>query len=237
MEESNIQYISREDFLKLDNEIDNEVDYKELFNSDGIQMFVKVSGEGSNHPSGIARYKYFGTINFDIDTVFAVYRDDSMRHVWDKREIGRRILKRFPVKQGEPKNSIIWTAKRGQFLVANRDFVSIQSTMREIGPSGETVAYRTLSRAQDNFYEPVEKCVRANLIILGIKLWTDSLTGKTKYVCVTQIDPSGWISSSIVNWVVKFVPSEFEKGIIEGCKYRIENNMDNEIWMNESTLW
>mmetsp|Transcript_9719 Transcript_9719/g.36134 ORF Transcript_9719/g.36134 Transcript_9719/m.36134 type:complete len:283 (+) Transcript_9719:271-1119(+) len=233
LEQQELPLISNDNFKQLNDEIDNESDYELQYDQDDIRMFMKVRGEGSDHESGIARYKYFGNIDFDIDLVFATLRDDEHRSVWDTRDMGREIIKVFePQEDDEPHNSVCWSTKMGQYMVSSRDFVSLQACKHHTDQeTGETISFEMFTRFVDGFKEPHPDFVRAKIIYLGLKLWRDENDPKkTHYVCITQVDPAGWITSSLVNWAVKYVPLEFEKNVEKGCAHRLENNLSNDEW-------
>jgi hypothetical protein len=128
-------------------------------------------------------------------------------------------------RQGNLKLNLYNTTKAGTFLVANREFTTLNAERFENGicymvarsiPSDVDVFDTFPSQLGD-----VGNTVRSHILYLGQAIVPIS-ENVCQYWCITQVDPAGWIPATLYNWVTRFLPREFQTTMKKGCFQRLE---------------
>jgi hypothetical protein len=239
---SNVKLFTESDFDRLKQEIANTDDYTLVYSENGNTLWQKVKGEGSGKvtaddiihdevaaKSSYLRYKYCCDFDCDMDLFIDTIRDYTSRHEWDDRDIGREIVHIFhdPNNSSAPYQIVEHMVKRGQFVVANREFISLSAeawdgdVMYSLGRAIDLPDVKTLDKS----------AVMSYILYLGqcIEKLGD---GKIRYWCVSQTDAAGWIPGWVVNWACKKLPEEFQKGMNIATQLRLKKHPDGKSYTN-----
>ncbi|KAL9642714.1 hypothetical protein ABK040_009793 [Willaertia magna] len=217
--------LEEKDFEHLESEINDEKkEYELLYSQDNDNrvMWKKMKGEGSKHDednSGLTiRHKYKMVVPYNSQLFYDVLRSYEHRYLWDEREGGREILQIFNV-PNKPQNQVVeYLVKKGNLLVATRDFVTINAEKY----NEEDKSYLLIGKSIDQ-YPKESKYLRSTILYLGMKIVPIN-ENSCEFYCVTQVHPRGWIPLWVYEWVLQFLPKEFHQLTTKACQLRIEQN-------------
>lgn len=208
-----------EDINKLKAEIANEEGYKLLKDDTkvGYKLWVKTNGEGSGNydpndqydsieaaKSPFLRHKYTCELPFSVQVFYDLSRDYKRRYEWDHRDTGRRIVKiiHTPNEPNGMKYQVIeQMVKSVGGMMSDRECITLTAEY------WENDSCYWLSKSLD--FDTADKLVgqtrhvRSNVLFLGMVMQPINDGKHMKYWCVTQLDPKGWIPSSIQNWATR----------------------------------
>lgn len=216
----------RADFDELLEEAQNTQDYEEVYAQGHITLWRKKSAPEAASSSGIKRHKYSGKVPFSAEVFYSTCQDYTRQAQWDKRHGETKHLGELYFegedRDKEPKNSISWYYKRSPFPLANREFLSYAATIQDKVDGFDRWMTLVKSFEHPNF-PPEPKNVRADIIYFGM-IYNQSRTNPNEciYTIVTELDFKGWVPVAVLNWVIRYVPEEFEKNANVGCKMTVE---------------
>lgn len=128
--------------------------------------------------------------------------------------------------ENHPLNVVEKFAKKGSFLVANRDFVTVNAERFEIKDG--RVRFVMVGKAVPNHPkgESFKSCVRATIHYNGMVIEeAPDDPNSCIFWNMSQVDPAGWIPEAVYNWVTRFVPKEFKDLMYIGCQTRKKKNL------------
>eukprot|EP00817_Percolomonadidae_sp_ATCC50343_P005147 CAMPEP_0117425898 /NCGR_PEP_ID=MMETSP0758-20121206/6111_1 /TAXON_ID=63605 /ORGANISM="Percolomonas cosmopolitus, Strain AE-1 (ATCC 50343)" /LENGTH=198 /DNA_ID=CAMNT_0005210725 /DNA_START=275 /DNA_END=868 /DNA_ORIENTATION=- len=174
-------------------------------------------------------------------------RDSKFRTTWDTRALAN-ILEEV-IETANPVCGIQTMRKLGQYVVSNREFLSMTTSIQvplnlkfEDGDAAHSYYFLTKSIDDlDDKYPPHADFVRGFIHYFKLKIEPARVKkgftkATTKFSGVIAIDMAGWVPTYAYNWGVTYLPQEYQENIMKGCAARKEDNRTAEEWIKQDPL-